>query len=1224
MATTKTAAPSGCSITRNGDKFTLTWKIKAKNSKDGQKRRHFINGKKSNPVSISKTATKTSITTSKYPLSTVTIQIQDNQDGKKTTASNWAGATFTMKRPPKSIANISLSNDFWNVCNVSYTHSGNAFSNDDKYGYIHTERQTVLQKEGTTLKESDWKKNDGTAGIDILKKEANSFTKQEASLTISKNIAYARKFRFRIKAKKGYTTKKAKNAWVECVHYYSIPYTAQIKEAKISKTTSGGIDCSVKWYSPDSTFHPIDYTTLQYGIAVPGINLSCPSDISWNDRPTVKDTKTIKDKDGNWVRKEDGDLFHIDTTLDPDYCLFVRVKNTHDMNSSYSVPKMATGIITPLYPPVINGITPDYTTNRVSFNVSNESSVPDSYIAIVFKSIKNGESTEQIVGVLPKGVSETTIQCPNLEDFDEWSFGAFAFVGDVGIYSLTEDSSVVSGKKYYTRTGSETDVATVIDSPSGNPHELGYYEKYYEEDKYFLSEDLEVNPNTTYYDVVLATPYEYTLVANPTGNPHSLGYYEFVPNASTDISYTMDQTTVTYSVYEIPNIKMQSNIVWQDGDIPRAPANVKAVSSGENVALVTWDWAWKSADIAELSWSDHEDAWESTNQPETYRIPNTHSGKWYIYGLEAGVTWYIKVRLIKATENGENQGPWGSAEPLDMTSAPNRPVLECSKAAVSIKDSFTLSWDYISTDGTDQKDAMLTNVTVSDSGEIIYGTDVNKQILTNRTIDLTPEELEWSTGERHGFVLSVISESNRISEKSDPVWITVADPISCTVTNTSFKKRPLYSITTDTEIDENQSYYTLSATEVTEPDINDISVYYELVDGSYILTDDGVIDDEKTYYTVIGTLVNEPSSSSLSDYYIKAEVNILDELPLTLSAIVTGGSETGKYNNILIERASAYFVDRPDETTYQGYEGETVYSNSFEELSNVTINQSDLIGYLDDTAFYYLTVSSYDDLGQSDIADPILFMVNWAHQATVPSANVEFDSTYNVMKITPSIDPEKYQEGDTFDIYRLSIDKPVLIVKGGQFNDQGIGETYVDPYPTIGRYGGHRVVTVTANGDFISNDEESDMAWTDLDEDDGDIFNSDFSIINYKEGIFEILYNADLSTDWKKDFRETRYLGGHIQGDWNDGVSRTSTINSVMLREDNFLSIQDFRRLAEYTGICHVRTLDGSNYYADIQVNESVPYDDNPLNSYTFKLTRVDSDGYDGIELSEWNKIIGA
>lgn len=1260
----KTAAPSGCSITRAGNKFTLTWKIKAKDTKDGQKRRHIINGKKSSPVAINKKATKTSITTTKYPLKTVTIQIQDNQKEDKKGASNWAGATFKFKKPPSSTCGISLSSDFWNVCNISYGHNGSAFSNSDHIGYIHTERQTRFFKQGT--KDTDatkkWKKNDGTSGTDFLTKESGSFSKQEYSLTLSKKDAYVRQFRFRIKGKKGY------NRWKTCSHYYSIPYAATIKSAKISDGTGGtGMDCRVQWYSPDDDWHPIDYTVLQYGIAIPGINLACPGDISWTDRPAMKDTKTTKTKKGKTEivnKKEDGDVFHIDTILDPDYCFFVRVKNIHDNNVSYSKPTRASGLITKLSNPLFRSILPDYTTFRVLINAENTSQVPDSSIAVIFKSTKDGESKEQIIGIIPNGVSETTVQCPNLNELEDFSFGVQAFVGDAGSYILTEDTSVVSNKKYYTRTGSEEDIATIVENPSGNPHEEGYYEQY-DDGGYFLSEDVEVNPNSTYYTIIPATPYEYTAVSNPSGNPHELGYFEFIPNVSSDVSYEYEGQTLTYSVYEIPNIKMQSSVIWQGGDVPRPPANVKAVTVRENVALVTWDWAWKSADIAELSWSDHEDAWESTNQPETYRIENTHSGKWSIYGLEAGVTWYIKVRLIKTTEDGENQGPWGSADPLDMSSAPNKPNLDCSRTAVSMTDSFTLSWDYISTDGTDQIKAMLTNVSRQNDGTIVEGEDLNIGITTERSIDLTPsdEVLNWSTGEEHGFVVSVTSESGKISEKSDPVWITVADPIECVVTNTSFKVRYLYTLTDDTEVNENQQYYTLVGTVVASPNINDISTYYELTGGIYDLTTDGIIDEESVYYTVVGTLVNNPQGNPHElNYYIRTEINILDKLPLDIETTVTGGSETGTDATIVIERALPYFVDRPDETTYQGYEGETIFSQSYDSISNVTITQENLVGYLDDTAFYHLTIFVYDDLGQETVTEPILFMVNWEHQATVPNATVEFDPGYSVMKITPYIDPTKYREGDTFDIYRLSIDKPVLIVKGGSYEATpvtdptgnpheneycekngdsyyisedtevdpektyyivGVGKTYVDPYPTIGRYGGHRVVTVTANGDFISNDEESDMAWIDLDEDDGDIFYSDFSIINYKEGIFQILYNADLSTDWHKDFRETKYLGGHIQGDWNDGVSRTSTINSVMLREEDFVSIQDFRRLAEFTGVCHIRTLDGSNYYADIQVNESIPYDENPLNTYSFKITRVDSDGYDGIELSEWNKLIG-
>lgn len=1107
MAKGKTPAPSGFKISRSGKTFYLSWKIVAKNSNDSQKRRwRYSNGSKWSKwstASIGKTATSCKIDINYYPIKAVQIQVQDDQkkNGKKVknlSASAWAGATFTLYGPPKSVASITLDSDRWNACSVSWGHEGNAFSAGDNYWYLKTEYQTTFHDEKS---EDVWGDANGNEGQTTIVQESGSLYKQEESLPLASGLGYVRRYRFRIQDKVGY------NGWATCSHYYSTPYTAVVKTATISKNEAGGIDCSVTWNSPSNAFHPIDFTSLQYGITVPGENMSCPSGISWTERPTMLDTSGEKD---------DGDSFAIDTMMDPDQCLFVRVVNQHDNNRSYSVPMLATGIVTVLTTPSGFTIDPNFDTYRVTVGIDNESQVPDSRIAIVYHSVLNGVSEDRIIGILGHSETSKTIQCPNFDIPDEWSLGAYAFVGEETYESIT---------------------------------------------------------------------------------------------------YTVGSNNYTYLVYEIPDMKMKSQTLWQGGDIPRAPGNVMAVSPREGVALVTWDWAWKSADIAELSWSDHDDAWESTDQPETYRIPNNHAAKWSIYGLDSGTTWYIRVRLIKTTDGGENAGPWSDAVDLDMASAPNIPILTCSKLSVTHNDSFTVSWEYDSTDGTDQKDAVLIPVTVSDSGEISYGeVPIRKDIGTSRSVDLIPDNIEgWETGNRYGFALKVVSESGKQSEWSDPQFITVAEPLVCSINTTSFDKRYLYSITADTEEQPGKTYYTLTSTAVVTPDINDISTYYELSNGVYSLTDDGVIDTEKTYYTVEGSVA---STFDVSTCYDRVELNILKAMPISLSASVSGGIDNGYNTNISISRATPYFVNRPDESVYSGHEGETVYSSYVENPESIVVNQSDLIGYLDDTAGYILTVYAYDDLDQV-AEDSVIFFVNWSHQATIPGATVEFDDEYAVVKITPTIDPEKYEEGDTFDIYRLSVDKPVLIVKGGSF-----GETYVDPFPTIGRFGGHRVVTITANGDFISNDEESDMAWIDLGAEDGDIFNTDFPIINYGEGSYEILYNVDLSTQWTKDFRETRYLGGHIQGDWNDGVSRASTINSVTIREDDIESMTAFRRLAEYTGACHVRTLDGSNYYADVQVSETIPSDDNPLNSYSFKITRVEADGYDGIELSEWNKMI--
>ena len=1186
----KTSKPTGCSISRNGTGFTLSWKIAAKNSSDGQQGRYSLDGSGWKSFSVGKKSTSATIWVS--PTSSVNMQVRDNQKGKKGW-SDWAGASFGIYTPPKANCSMSLDENYWNRCTINWGHNGNAFSGADNYMYDYTQRATTFHDE----------KSGDSWTYDTIG-ESGSFTKQEDSLNLSSGLGYVRKYAFRTHGRHGYSD------WVYCNHYYSIPYVATIKSATISNSESGGINCSVKWNSPTNEFHPIDYTIVQYGITIPGPGMACPSSISWTDRPTMLDSPGQKD---------DGDSFYIDSSIDPDNCLFVRIVNVHDHNKSYSLPKLATGITTVLTTPSEFSVTPNFETYRATINIQNNSEVPDSNIAVIFRSTTSGVSSEQIIGIIPHGVSSITLQCPNWDIPDQWGLGAFAFVGDYGRYKWTSDTTVVSGKRYYTRTGNNQQEATPIENPTGNPHEQEYYELY-DNEYYSISEDTEVVEGKTYYELSEFIPFTYTYVSEPTGNPHNNRYYELEPNVSEDITFIADGYSYTYNVYEIPNMKMKSQTLWQGGDIPRAPRKVIATCPRGGVALVTWDWSWKSADIAELSWSDHDDAWESTDQPQTYRITNAHAAKWSIYGLESGVTWYIRVRLIKTTDGGENPGPWSditTESSLDMASAPNTPILTCSKKSATHDGSFTVSWEYESTDGTDQKDAVLKSVTLSSIGDIIYGDDIRTNIGTKRSIDLIPDDLGWETGNRYGFALKVISESEKHSPWSKPEYISIAEPLTCNITSTSLSTAGVYVLTSDTDIDTNKIYYTLSGSEVIEPDINDILNYYELSNGVYSRTNDGIIDETKTYYTVTGTVVSDPDISSIGTYYEYYSWNTLKEMPLTLSASITGGIDNQINTSVSIERASSYFVSRPDETTYSGYEGETVYSSSVNDSSNIIINQEDLIGNLDDTAYYKLTVFTYDDLDQT-AEDSIYFYVNWTHQAAIPDATVEFDSTYSVMKITPSIDPLKYAEGDTFDIYRLSVDKPILIVKGGHF-----GETYVDPYPTIGPYGGHRVVTITANGDFISNDANSDMAWIDLDYEDGDIFLSDFPIVNFGEGSFQILYNVDLSTNWTKDFKETKYLGGHIQGDWNAGIHRDSTINSVILREEDTSTAVMFRRMAEYPGLCHIRTLDGSNYYADVQMSETIPHDETPTNSYSFKITRVDSDGYDGIELSEWNRIIG-
>ena len=97
------------------------------------------------------------------------------------------------------------------------------------------------------------------------------------------------------------------------------------------------------------------------------------------------------------------------------------------------------------------------------------------------------------------------------------------------------------------------------------------------------------------------------------------------------------------------------------------------------------------------------------------------------------------------------------------------------------------------------------------------------------------------------------------------------------------------------------------------------------------------------------------------------------------------------------------------------------------------------------------------------------------------------------------------------------------------------------------------------------------------------------------------------------------YLGGSVQGDWNPGVRRTASVSGVTIVTENPDEIFMLRRLAVYTGICHVRTPDGSSYAADIQVSESRGYKTaGKVAEFSLSITRVDTEELDGVPLETW------
>lgn len=686
------------------------------------------------------------------------------------------------------------------------------------------------------------------------------------------------------------------------------------------------------------------------------------------------------------------------------------------------------------------------------------------------------------------------------------------------------------------------------------------------------------------------------------------------------------------------------------GTVPQAPGNVAlSMTDVPGTVQVTFDWTWDEADAAELSWADHPDAWQSTDEPETYLIDNTHASLWNISGLETGVTWYVRVRLVKGKADSATYGTYSDIQSIDLSSTPVTPVLAMSAGIVKEGAPLTASWIYVSTDGTLQSYAEVAEVD---------GTDytVIAAVQTAQSVEI--DTSGWATGEEHSLVVRVYSDSGRVTDWSDPYTVIVAEPLVCRITQTSLGTESenlisypyqstagTYNGITVTISDDGYVTVTGTATANLSFRLQGWTISNGAIpinpDETYVLegcpsggststyclstrayaegitpnsntgvirrdTGEGVTLTGFAYVSPYITIFSGQTVDNLTFHPVLRVsddiTNVLTALPLTVTVTGAGEGVTG----VVVERAEAYHVERPDETDRHGFEGETVFIASQTGEGQMTITLDDLIQTFDDGAEYRLIATVQDGMGQSAEAS-IMFTCHWANQANAPGGTATIDADNLAAMITP-VAPATTYTGDTCDIYRLSVDRPVLIYKGATF-----GETYVDPYPTIGEYGGYRLVTVTADGDYTASD--GTMAWIDI-EAGVDTANN---IIDFEYGRVLAKWEPDVSNKWSKDFKEVKYLGGSVQGYWNAAVSRTTSIGSVAVSYQDQDTIEIMRRLAVYPGVCHVRTKDGSSYAADVQVSESYTVQNlNKLANFSLSATRVESERYDGMTLSEW------
>ena len=729
---------------------------------------------------------------------------------------------------------------------------------------------------------------------------------------------------------------------------------------------------------------------------------------------------------------------------------------------------------------------------------------------------------------------------------------------------------------------------------------------------------IDAQPNTTTGSVTInITENSACNVANtaiffrPENDPSNDRIIAILPRGTDTITLTVDDiigasTTCfgayafvgSYSGLVISETKMQSAKVIDSDIASVAPANVTvAEGPAEGTVRIGWEWTWKAATKAELSWADNIYAWESTDEPKSYEVEDRFALSWVIAGLDVGQRWYFRVRLIDGSGDDDIIGPWSEIHTYDLSSVPDRPVLTLSKSVINEGESVTARWAYSSADDVDQGFAEICLVTFASQGTPTYG-DIIAHVDAGQSVELSRD---WETGTTYYMAVRTTASSGTQSAWSDPVSLYVAEPVTITMTASNILCGGRY---TERDMDQISTYVdgVLSNIRINDTE-SPHDVYGGMTSELYDLYNAGAggirtvtrVDiDEHTY-----EIHNETKTYTFAnDPYIAM-------LPFT--ATVTGAGPTGT-TILSIVRAEDYHLYRPDNKIFDGYEGETIATFNQTGEAPITIAVDDLVGYLDDGAKYKLIATVIDDYGQTASVE-YPFTVNWTHKAVAPGVEVVMDKYQRIAKITP-IAVTGIAQDDTCDIYRITADQPELVYKGAEF-----GTTYVDPYPAFGDFCGHRLVTVTANGDYAS---YTGLAWYDADYNDGDILEDKKMVIDVNGDQIELPYNIELANSWHKDFQRTEYLGGSVQGDWNPAVTRDLSAKTVLLRGRDLDRQLAMRDLAGFAGVAHIRTPDGSSLTCDIQVRENMDYKSKRV-SYTLAIQAVDPEGTDGMTLAEWD-----
>lgn len=195
-----------------------------------------------------------------------------------------------------------------------------------------------------------------------------------------------------------------------------------------------------------------------------------------------------------------------------------------------------------------------------------------------------------------------------------------------------------------------------------------------------------------------------------------------------------------------------------------------------------------------------------------------------------------------------------------------------------------------------------------------------------------------------------------------------------------------------------------------------------------------------------------------------------------------------------------------------------------------------------DNAYIHLT--PIDEVDEND----------WHHQAVK-------------INLTP---PTGCSATDVYDIYRMTGDGAYPIGIGFPLTYEAVDE-YAPFGDALTLY--YRIALRTVDGSISYADFEYAA--------DGDALR-----IDWRDGILELPYDIAISSKYKKDVEVRNHLDGSRDAYWNGNIEHNDSLNSDLIRLESQEDVNLARQLGHFAGAVFVRTPEGEAYEANVQISD--------------------------------------